>query len=95
MLYRLRFARSRSASKALVEAGHVRRNGQRVLRPNNAAEAGDVFTFPLGRSVIVIRVNTLPERRGPASESQQCYQVLDPQGVSDLAGDQAVLNAGT
>jgi len=87
LLYRLRFAHSRSKAKALVEAGHVRRNGVRVLRANTPAEEGDVITFPNGRSVMIIRIDCLPEQRGPASESQQYYQTLDPQGESDLAGD--------
>ncbi len=77
LLYRLRFARSRSRAKALVEAGHVRRSGERIERACSAVQPGDVLTFPLGRSVCVLQVDQLPQRRGPAGEAQQCYHLIE------------------
>ena len=77
LLYRLRFARSRSVAKALVEAGHIRRNGNRIERACQPVETGDVLTLPIGKSVCIARIETLPERRGPAVEAQLCYQRLD------------------
>jgi ribosome-associated heat shock protein Hsp15 len=37
-----------------------------------------VLTFPLHGRVRVIRVQALPERRGPSSEAQSCYADLSP-----------------
>ena len=76
LLYRLRLVRSRSKAKTLVESGHVRIDGRRVQRANALVSAGDTLTFPIGRGVCVLRILALPERRGPATEAQQCYERL-------------------
>ena len=74
----LRFVRTRSAARVLIEQGHVRRNGERVLRASRAIGVGDVLTFPIGQQVKLIEVLAMPERRGPAREAQACYRELDP-----------------
>ena len=74
----LRFVRTRSAARKLVDEGHIRVNGERILRPSRAIAAGDVLTLPLGDSVRLIEVVNLPERRGPPREAQECYRELDP-----------------
>ena len=48
--------RTRSAASALVEAGHVRLNGRRIVSPSQAVRAGDVVTLALDRSVRVVKV---------------------------------------
>ncbi len=73
----LRFTRTRSAARALIERGHVRRNGERVLRSSREIGVGDVLTLPLGKSVKLVEILQLPERRGPAREAQACYRELD------------------
>lgn len=85
-LYRLRLARSRSIASGIVEAGHVRRNGERVTRVSTPVATGDVLTFPIGRQVRIIEILSLPSRRGPATEAQACYRMLDPRGESGIAG---------
>ncbi|MEZ5695746.1 MAG: RNA-binding S4 domain-containing protein [Sphingomonadaceae bacterium] len=85
LLYYLRFARSRSLAHAMVDQGHIRRNGERVLRASQSVMAGDVLTMPLGKGVIVMELLALPLRRGPASEAQSCYRVLDAGGQSAIA----------
>ena len=74
----LRFVRTRSAARKLVDEGHIRVNGERVQRASRAIAAGDVLTLPLGDSVRLIEVVDLPERRGPPREAQECYRELDP-----------------
>lgn len=81
----LRFLRTRGAAQKLVEAGHVRVNGERVLRASREVRIGDVLTLPLGRRIRLIEVLELPERRGPAREAQVCYRDLDPAGQSAIA----------
>jgi len=90
LLCHLRFTKTRARAQALVEAGHIRRNGQRVTRASQPVEAGDVLTVPLGRAVRVIELLALPERRGPASEAQACYRALDPDGQTAIAAAETV-----
>jgi len=85
LLWLLRFAKSRSSAQEWVEAGHIRRNGQRVERSSLHIGAGDILVLPLYQGVKVIRILALPARRGPASEAQSCYQVLDETAPSPLA----------
>ena len=72
-------------ARRLIEDGHVRCNGRRVVRPCHAIAPGDVLTFPVGREVRIIEIASLPERRGPASEAQAHYRALDPAGETKLA----------
>ena len=46
-LWHARMLRTRSAASALVEAGHVRRNGRRITGPSQLVRAGDVITLAL------------------------------------------------
>lgn len=83
LLWYLRLAKSRSAAQAMAEAGHIRRNGRRVDRAHQRVDAGDIIVLPAHGRVLSIALLTLPERRGPASEAQSCYRVLD--AAADLA----------
>ena len=74
----LRIVRTRSTARKLVDEGHIRLNGERVLRPSRDIAPGDVLTLPLGNSVKLIEVLALPDRRGPPREAQECYRELDP-----------------
>ncbi|MBX7458761.1 RNA-binding S4 domain-containing protein [Qipengyuania sp. 1NDH17] len=74
----LRFVRTRSAARKLIEEGHIRKNGERVLRASRDVATGDVLTLPIGNGVKLVEVLTLPERRGPPREAQECYRELDP-----------------
>lgn len=85
MLCRLRFVRTRSAARRLVESGYLRLNGQRVERAARAVAPGDVLTIPQARGVVVIRIKSLPRRRGPPCEAHGCYSLLDPEGFDPLA----------
>lgn len=84
-LCRLRFVKTRSAARTLVEAGHLRVSGQRARLASHPISIGDVLTIPRAKSVIVVEIEALPERRGPAEEARQCYRVLDPREQTALA----------
>ena len=77
LLWFLRFARSRSIAQAMVAAGHIRLDGRRVTRSSCAVHAGATLVLPVGEHIEVIRLLTLPLRRGPAPEAQACYVRLD------------------
>lgn len=87
LLFFLRFAKSRALAQAMLRKGHCRLNGQRVRRVSMDVGAGDVLTLPRGREVTVVRIEALPERRGPADEARSHYHELDEQGQSDIAAD--------
>jgi ribosome-associated heat shock protein Hsp15 len=78
-LWHARVVRSRSDAAGLVEAGHVRLNGQRALEPSRLVRAGDVVTLALDRSVRVLRVlrvEAFSERRGDAIAGRALYRDL-------------------
>ncbi|UVI39967.1 RNA-binding S4 domain-containing protein [Qipengyuania spongiae] len=87
LLCMLRFCRTRSRAASLVGEGHLRRNGERVVRASQPVAVGDVLTIPVGNAVRLVEVLALPDRRGPPSEAQSCYRVLDPKGQSAIAAD--------
>ena len=89
LLFNLRFAKSRTLAQRWIGEGHMRRNGERVLRQDLAIAVGDVLTLPLRAKVLVIEVVALPARRGPASEARGCYRPLDAGQTLAVAGDDA------
>ena len=62
----------------MIEAGSVRVNGTRITRPGRDVTEGDTLTFPQGHRIRVVRITSLGQRRGPASEAQSLYLDLDP-----------------
>lgn len=79
LLWFLRLARSRSMAQAMVEAGHIRLDGRRVTRSSAAVHIGSTLVLPVGERIEVIRLLSLPQRRGPAPEAQACYLRLEEQ----------------
>jgi len=65
----------------------MRLNGRRIEKPGAGVKVGDVLTLPMRPQVRVIEVLGLPARRGPASEAQLCYRVLDEPAANPIAGD--------
>jgi ribosome-associated heat shock protein Hsp15 len=97
LLVYLRFARTRSAADALIDARAVRRNRQHVLRGAEGVRIGDVLTIAVGSSVRVIQLLALPTRRGSPAEALSHYREvgvfsevdgagLDPKGQNTIGG---------
>lgn len=78
-LWHARAARTRTLAAGLVTEGHVRVNAQRTDQPSKPVRAGDVITIALERTVRVLRVVGLGERRGPATEARELYEDLSPE----------------
>lgn len=76
-LWQARFFKSRALAAGTVEDGHMRINGQPTAKPGAAVGAGDVLTFAQGNRIRVIRILSLGQRRGPATEAQDLYSDLD------------------
>jgi ribosome-associated heat shock protein Hsp15 len=75
-LFFIRLVKSRTLAQAVIEAGYVRIDGKRVEKPSEEVRAGSVVALPLHDKVRILRVVSLPERRGPASEARACYEEL-------------------
>ena len=82
-LWFARFAKTRTLAAKLVTSGFVRLNGQRTDNAAKAVAIGDVVTVALARTTLVVRIEDLGVRRGPAPEARQLY--------ADLNGDNAAL----
>ena len=73
-LHCIRLVKSRSLAQSVIETGHVRIDGRRVLKPSESVAVGSVLALPLHGRVRVMRVLALPARRGPAAEARACYE---------------------
>lgn len=75
-LFHARFYRTRPLAQAAAAAGRVRLNGARVDRPGHALRLGDVLTLGKGSDLVAVRVLALAERRGPAMQALQLYEIV-------------------
>lgn len=72
-LWHARFFKTRSLAAKQVSGGHVRVNGNKVLKPAQQVGPGDVLTFAQANVIRVVKVLALGDRRGPAPEAQGLY----------------------
>ncbi|NLS27731.1 hypothetical protein S2M10_27330 [Sphingomonas sp. S2M10] len=75
-LWYARIVKTRSAAQALCEKGLLRIDGRRVERSSASVRVGAILAFPIQGRVRVLRVGTLPIRRGPPGEARLCYEDL-------------------
>jgi ribosome-associated heat shock protein Hsp15 len=79
-LFCIRLVKSRTLAQALIDEGYVRIDGKRVEKSSEEVHVGSVVALPLHGRVRVLRVLSLPERRGPAAKARLCYEEL---GIDD------------
>lgn len=72
-LFFIRLVKSRTLAQAIIQTGHVRLDRKRVEKPSEEVQVGSVIALALHGQVRVLRVLSLPTRRGPASEARACY----------------------
>jgi ribosome-associated heat shock protein Hsp15 len=77
-LFFARAVKSRSLAGKLAGGGHVKINERTSDGADNPVRIGDVLTIRLERHVLVWKVLSLGERRGPAPEAQLLYEDLTP-----------------
>ena len=75
-LFFIRLVKTRTLAQVLIGTGHVRIDGKRALKSSEEVRAGSIVALPLGRQVRVLRVLSLPRRRGPGPEARACYEEL-------------------
>ena len=63
-------------AQVLAAAGRLRIDGRVIDRAHAAVRVGNILTFAHHDRVLVVRVEALPHRRGPAPEARACYQEL-------------------
>lgn len=68
--------KTRGRAQRLIANGLIRVDGQRCTKPHAKIEPGQALTLPLPTGTRVVRILAIPERRGPASEAQACYETL-------------------
>ena len=73
-LFFARIAKTRSLAQKLVEAGHVRINKVKVVKPGHGVKPGDVLTVAARGTVRVLKVLHPGTRRGPPAEAQALYE---------------------
>jgi len=78
-LWCARLAKTRSGAQRAIEAGKVRINGKRALKPSRLVQESDVVTAMLLGKLFVVRVTGAAERRGPATLARGLYEDLTPQ----------------
>ena len=72
-LWCVRFFKSRALATDAVAGGRVKVNGERV-KASHALRIGDRLSLHQGDDNLEIEVLSFPNRRGPATEAQTCYQ---------------------
>jgi len=85
-LWQGRFFKTRSLAARMIGEGciRVRRGGGEVGvdKPSRVVRAGDVLSIVMGARQVVVKIEAMGERRGPASEAQALYSVLDDRRIA-------------
>lgn len=80
-LWHARFYKTRTLASRVVANGRVRlvRTGQtrRISKASATLAVADELTFPRNGKIVRIRILALSTRRGPASEAQTLFEMLD------------------
>lgn len=79
-LWRARFFKARTSATEAIETkgARIERDGQvrRVDKPATPVEAGDILAFAAPSGSKLVRILSLPLRRGPPSEAALCYEAI-------------------
>ena len=78
-LWFARIAKTRAQAQAMAEGGRIRMGGRVVDRAHALVRVGDVLSFAQRGAVRVVRIDALPQRRGPPAEARCLYTEL-PEG---------------
>ena len=76
LLVYLRFARTRSAARTMIEGCALRRNRKHVRRAAETVCIGDVLTLAVGDKIRVVEVIALPARRASPALARTFYKEL-------------------
>ena len=68
------FFKTRTISAKMVERGKVRVNGRKLKKSSALVRIDDVITLSRDSVIIIVRVLSLPIRRGSAKNSEDWYK---------------------
>jgi ribosome-associated heat shock protein Hsp15 len=85
-LWNARMVRTRTGAAALAEAGYVRLNGKRITAASHPVRLGDVVTVALDRTIRVVRVEAVSERRGTAPAARALYSDMTSNPPAAVSG---------
>lgn len=72
----------------------MRIDGRVVDRASTQVRAGSVLSWPRGDEIIVVRVEGIPDRRGPYVEAREYYTDLTTDRARNCAAQHALLPEG-
>ncbi len=79
-LWRARFFKARTSATEAIETqgARIERDGQvrRIDKPATPVEAGDILAFAAPSGSKIVRILSLPLRRGPPAEAALCYELI-------------------
>ena len=81
-LHCIRLVKSRTLAQSVIEQGHVRIDGKRVEKASEEVRVGSTIALPLHGRIRILRVLSLPVRRGPAPEARLAYEELGIDGAN-------------
>jgi ribosome-associated heat shock protein Hsp15 len=85
-LWFARIVKTRALAQQLAEEGRIRIAGRLAGRAHAPVRVGDVLSFACHGQVRVIRIETLPSRRGPAAEARLIYSELPERPLTSEGG---------
>lgn len=85
-LWWARLAKSRERAQEMACDGHFRMDGRAIARAHAPVRVGSILTFAQAGDVRVLRVESLPVRRGPPAEGRACYCDLVTSPTSSVDG---------
>ena len=75
-LWFARIVKTRGQAQQLAEEARMRIGGRLVSQAHAPVRIGDVLSFALRGKVRVLRIEHLPQRRGPPAEARLLYTDL-------------------
>jgi ribosome-associated heat shock protein Hsp15 len=72
-LWFARVVKTRALAQQFAEQGRIRIGGRVIDRAHAPVRVGDVLSFAQRGQVRVIRIESLPQRRGPPAEARALY----------------------
>lgn len=84
-LWFARIVKTRALAQAMAEEGRIRLGGRVVDRAHAPVRVGDVLSFAMRGTVRVVRIETLPTRRGPPAEASTLYSEIAERALTSQA----------
>ena len=81
-LWFARIVKTRALAQQLAEQGRLRLGGRVIDRAHAPVRVGDVLSFAVHGKVRVLRIESIPARRGPPAEARALYVDLDAPAIS-------------